>query len=220
MSNLSVSIEQHGYVVSEQQVESLAAAVHEGTQLTVTYLRALVVAVQAALGRGKRAPAPDAQVAAVDSAHEQFYAWALAGLRKAAGGALPAAELNRRGTFARVAASAMRTYAKGGGDVRKLVAAVVKRRDLRPDRAVDIPAGASREERAVIRATAVIARTADRLIDHEQIETARALIEDAIMVLQARLTAMSPQPELTQTVVRRARASAPRVPAQLHRSAA
>lgn len=199
---LSNSIESKQFVATEQQIEALAVAVYEGQQLVGTYLRTLVVAVQAVLGKGRRKIEPRAQVEAVDAIGAKFYGWVRAGLQRAAGGAITDRELTGRAMFARVAASALRKYAAGGGDIRAIDAAEVTRRDLRPEHKEDIPDGTPRAERAGLRAVAALENAVKRMARRDRDE-ARVFLESALDRLQVALDELEPEgaaPDVTMTM--------------------
>lgn len=130
------TIEKAGYKVTTEQVETLANHVAHGRRADGCYLRIMVVAMQTVLGAKKRSKA--GQLSTLATVHDEFYPAVLRGVGPSN---LETHERNRRATFARTAKSTLRTFIKGGGDVRTLEAATVTKAALRDAFAPQVPAG-------------------------------------------------------------------------------
>jgi hypothetical protein len=126
------------YRATEADIEALTAASVESSRIGPTYMRALMAETLHATG-AKRRPA---QLKIFEATHERFYAAVLRGIDSAIKGAPPpeaeaavrrahALERNRQGTFARSAASTVRSYLRAGGDLRDVDIAAVTKAELR-----------------------------------------------------------------------------------------
>lgn len=173
-------IEKAGYIASEEQIEGLARDVAIGRKADSTYLRVLVVAVQTAL-KGKRQRA----VTALQTAHEKFYA---AVLRGVGADDITPRERTRRATFARTATSTLRSFLKGGGEVRTLDVTLVTKAWLRSQGAgaETVPTG-TRYERSAQRAQAQLLRALKRMPPPD----ARQNIDSLLKALTARRDALA-----------------------------
>lgn len=183
--NIISTLEKSGYEASEPQVEALAREVVHGTSADGTYLRVLVVAAQASLGPAKRKLRAPRQRAAVDKAHKRLYPAVVRGVKT-----LEASqrEVQRRATFARTAASTLRSFAERGGDLRGLVVAEVTKAKLR--RAGEpVPTG-TKLERAMHSSFDATKRAIARM-QRKDPKTARRELTAAIDALQAMLDAVN-----------------------------
>lgn len=121
--------------VNDQDVTAIAQAIFraadDATLGRTTYLRTLLSATQAELG--KRGQEPSVQLAALKTTHERFYALVL----DAAEPFVPkgtkdrAVALHARANFARTSLSALRGHVRAGGDLATLSAAKVTKAALR-----------------------------------------------------------------------------------------
>lgn len=146
------------YLMNEKQVEALAAAVVAGNDANGTYLRVLVANTQATMSRARprrRIDIHAAADAALDKVHERFYPHILQGVGDTG------REAHRRAAFARSAASTVRYFIRGGGDVRELDAATVTKGGLR--KAVAPPEPADKVLRQVARSETALTRSLQRL---------------------------------------------------------
>ena len=176
------------FLATEAQVQSLAAVVAKGATATGIYLGVVVAHVQDLLTERKRVT-PKVTEQVIDEVHTRFYPCALAGVGPAD---LAADERNRLATFARSAVSDLRFFARGGGDVRTLDPATVKKGALRPPNA-NVPAGTTRVERAISRGLATFERGVLRMAKASP-DAARRQIEEAQAKLEAMLEALNEQP--------------------------
>lgn len=165
-----------GYKATGAQVETLARSVVHGEQADGTYLKVLVAAVQKALASGRKRLRKGGQLKAVSEVHAKFYPH----VQKGVGGA-SVKERNRRSTFARTAASALRSFVQAGGDIRKLVVADVRKAKLLATGQA-VPTG-TRIERALRKSGDVVLRTAQRLAADDP-KRAKATVTKLITELQ------------------------------------
>lgn len=221
MTIIQTLIKAH-YVATDAQVEHLARDVAQGQQADGTYLRVLVVACQADLGKSRRKMAAEAQEAVIDKIHTRFYIHVQKGVGN---GDLTTQERNRRSTFARTAASALRSFVGRGGDIRELVSGSVTKSGLLRFGAT-VPTG-TRAERSLQRSTDAMVRAAQRVAKADP-DAARERIEAAIDALQAALEEIDapPQPQHDETHTGTRSRSTPdrgharsRVEPMMHRSA-
>lgn len=135
-----------GYVASAQQIEQLAhdryAADQHINASNTTYLRVLVVAMQAKLGVAKRKGKVDvpAHLSVLDEVNGTFYPAVLRGVTTqdvTDDGALEQAERsrrtlerNRRSNFARSSRSTIQSFIEAGGDIRTLDGMIVTKAQL------------------------------------------------------------------------------------------
>lgn len=162
------TIEKAGYVASESQIEELAHDVAVGKSADSTYLRVLVVAVQTAL-KAKRQRA----ATAVGVAHDRFYA---AVLRGVGADDITPKERRRRATFARTAASTLRSFVRAGGDIRSLEVATVTKGSLRAFGITEVPEG-TRYGRIATRAQEQLVRALKRMKPAEARRTLAAVLD-------------------------------------------
>jgi hypothetical protein len=229
------------YVMTEKQVEQLAhdtmVAADSATTGGNTYLRVLVTACQAQLGKAtKRKSALDDQMTVLDNVHSRFYAAVLRGITtaeiepveglEAGQQRMRTRERNRRATFARTAKSTLAAFVASNGDLRTLDVPTCTKQSLR--KAIGTESEGTKEQAAIERSVRGLVRVfTSRAREHP--DEARSGLEEVIGALQETLeslggegAAVTEQPvaELhgrTQTV------PASRVryfqPAQLHRGA-
>lgn len=191
------------YAMNEQQVESLAAeyaaASSETARINGTYLRVLVVACQAILGKVKRGRvARDAQLEVLADVSGKFYPAVLRGVTTPDIVHEPtlakeeatrrSRERNRRSTFARAAKSTLATWIGAGGDIRGLDAETVTRDPLLVQ--VRKSRGTSEATHKLERYKAAIVRLVEREA-REDPDAARTALESTIEALQAELDALS-----------------------------
>jgi hypothetical protein len=195
MPEISETIERANYVATEQQVEQLAGSVQGGRRADGCYLRVLVVAVQAALGTGRRGrrQALPPQEPVLDAAHEKFYP---AVMRGVGGDEIDTPERNRRATFARSAKSTLRYFITHGGDIRTLNAAEVTKQGLRNAVRPPREAAGSRDERIVVNAQEMMLRAIQRMAKGAP-ELARQRLEAAMDSFEQTLEALA-EPEQAQ----------------------
>lgn len=187
------------YVVTAQQVESVAVAVQTGKAMSTTYLRIVLTAMQAALGSGRKRSAKS-QMEVLEKVHEEFMPAVKRGVSFRQD--LEPAELHARCGFARVTASAFRRYVKGGGDVRELDPMTLTRRQLSPEADDAVTAAPASTEAIVQRSTARMLRSINKAARRKPAE-ARQLLETAIAALQAALMELD-APAQTQEAALRA----------------
>lgn len=155
------------FAATEAQVEALARDVTHGQTADGTYLKVLVVACQGEMSTTGRKPSPTRQKVVINKVHVRFYAAVMKGV-----GGEDNKERTRRATFARTAASTLRTFVTNGGDVRSLDVADVTKTKLRLE-GVEVPAG-TRVERSFQRSADALLRAAKRIVkmDPARIEAA------------------------------------------------
>lgn len=185
MQDVLSQIEASGYEATDKQLGDLASVALAGIRAGGTYLRCLVASVQTQLrtpatGRGRKrtTATTEASMAAFDRSHTRMYAVILAAV------AVPddATETNRRGIFARTAASALRQYIGAGGNVLALELWSVTKRSLRPQ------TGQRRSPiDALERATSAVADRLERLDEAER-ETALDALQAVIDKYRTRVT--------------------------------
>lgn len=212
------------YALSESQVETLARESSEASvaveRIGLTYLRVLLVGVQAVIGGGKGYKpvrrlvngTKAAHLEALGSVHKRFYAAVVRGVTtpdiapndKLERGEQRARTLarNRRSNFARTAKSVLAAYIKAGGDVRM----------LDPEKTTRDPLAATvRAKRGVSEPGYKVgrhARAITRLLEHEAQEdpdAARAEMQRVIEELQAALDSLGesePEPHTMSQVMR------------------
>lgn len=218
------------HVATPAQIESLAHEYYESSSVTAkadgTYLKCVLVAMQAKLGTSKRGKPPTAttQLEVLETVHAPFYEAVLKGVTTPEVEDTPgldpdevrlrAAERNRRSNFARSAKATVAYFIQGGGNVRTLDAGTTSKTALRA--AVSPPESPDQTVRQVARAQASILRVVKRVAKDDQ-GAAYDLLHAAITALQAELEGLEVKPQTT-TVTRTARSSV-RAPAQLHRGA-
>lgn len=203
------------YAATAAQIEALAREVGEGVNAGGTYLQVLTVACQAELNaapvKGNRKPGARKQAAVVNRINDQFYPHVLKGVGPMS---MDQKERNRRATFARSAASTLRTFASEGGDIRALVPGEVSKAKLRAH-GLEVPEG-TRDERALARFTDATIRAAQR-VTRGNPKAARQRLEAAITALRAALESMDgakapAQPEKRASRTAHARRAARAVP--------
>jgi len=204
------------YAMNEQQVENLAADRTAGAisveQFDGTYLRVLVTAAQAKLGKktAGRPPRMDAQLTAFEEATAPFYQAVLRGVTTAdiamTDGLAPdeitrrTRERNRRSTFARTAKSTIVAWLREGGDLRALNPSTVTKTELRAAiQAAREARGDEPFENRILRAQEGILRAVSVAVAREGPEPVRAQLEAVIAKLQAALDEL-PDDEPTEAI--------------------
>lgn len=222
------------FMADAAQVERLAGTVADGHTADGTYLKVLLAHMQSRMGKnGKRRRAAAQTQAAeevLNTVHEQLYVSVLKGVGP---DELAPQERNRRGTFARSAAAAVRYFISRGGDVRTVDVATVTKAGLRnavkPE--TPPPEGETRAERSFRKAQDTLVRSAQNLLARGDPEGAAQRIEAAMDALEAILESIpaaptaQAQPDMggtTTTIVGGQRPGARSTPASqpmLHRGA-
>lgn len=210
MSTSILSKLEHATTIpSDAQVESLALERYNNAivvaRVDSTYLRIIVMASQAQLGKSKRGKVDaEGQSKVLESVHERFYAAVLRGVTThdiaIEPGLAPkentrrSLERNRRSAFARSAKSTLLAYVKGGGDLRALDPDNVSKAGLR--KAVEAPEPTDKTERQIVRSKGSLYRALARQARASP-EAAREAIETAVEELQALLEQLGPEVEDT-----------------------
>lgn len=231
------NIQRKHYVATEAEVEALAGEQYTAMETAgaggVTFLRVLVAASQARLGR-RRGPAPraSAQSEVLELIYDKFYPAVLRGIttddiahdpaQSAIEQRRRALERNRRSAFARSAISTLRPFVAAGGDLRNLDVATVTKAFLRS--AVAPPEPENKVERQISRAQGALLRAVTRMARGDP-AAAEAAINAAIEALEgARPTAEQPAARMRPTAqaprdtgTRRTRVG---TPVMVHRPAA
>lgn len=227
MTNITVvqAIVKAHFIATLAQVETLAHDVVAGQNADGTYLRVLLAHMQSKLGRPRRGKQPP-QEPVLDSVHEALYPSILKGVTN--GEEVTDTERNRRATFARSAASTVRAFIRGGGDVRAVDVAAATKAGLRAAVAPPAPEpeeGATRAQRGYVKAEDAYLRSVQRLARGDP-EDARERVEGLMEQLEkllAELDAPATVEHGATTTIVTGRAgvgrSAPSAPAQLHRGA-
>lgn len=225
MTNITVvqAIVKAHFIATLAQVETLAHDVVAGQNADGTYLRVLLAHMQSKLGRPRRGKQPP-QEPVLDTVHEALYPSILKGV--ANGDEITDTERNRRATFARSAASTVRTFIRGGGDVRSIDVATATKAGLRAavaPPAPEVAEGATRTQRSYIKAEDAYLRSVQRLARGDP-EDARERVEGLMEQLEKLLAELDAPPAehgATTTIVGRSTAprGAPAVAPQLHRGA-
>lgn len=223
------------FVANPQLIEALAHEWYAGTAavraLDGTYLRVLIVGVQAEIGpKTRRRPDVQSQVEAIEKVNETFYAAVLRGVTTPeiahAEGLDPvestrrSIERNRRSTFARSAKSTLIAYVKAGGDLRTLAVAETTKTILRNfvNQTTDAQA---RDEATVLRAQTTIVRVVAREAG-EDVDAARTRLEAVIAKLTEALEGLGTEHGSTTTLLAsrgHTRGSVHQAPAQHMRGA-
>lgn len=187
--NIVERIVSNNFVASETDVQQLAQQVVAGRTADSTYLKVLVVAVQQAMAARRRGSA----INIFETTAERLYQV----VRSAVGDEnTPAIEINRRATFARTSAHALRKFIKMGGDVKTIDPFTVTKRSLAPTRPK--PAGGDRVERSIqLHAEALIA-TAQK-VEAKDPKRAAEILEDLIERFQAELDQLEGEHEAQPT---------------------
>lgn len=200
MTTIIAKLEKGHWVATEHEVETLAHERYANALVVAradgTYLKVILVASQAKLGRKRRTTAAlskadiEAQATVLKDVHERFYPHVLKGVTTddiaieegidTTESRRRSLERNSRSAFARSAYSTLRAYAEAGGDLRGLDAAMVSKAALRkalapPEPTDRIARAIQRSQKALLRA---IARQAQRAP-----ETARGTIEATVEAL-------------------------------------
>lgn len=210
------------FMANAAQVEQLAHNVAEGQMADSTYLRVTLAHMQSKLGRPRRGKQA-AQEPVLDSIHEALYPSVLKGVGPEG---MDQTERFRKATFARSAASTIRYFIRGGGDVRGIDVATATKSGLRKAVQPETPAeeGETRNQKSFRKAGDAVLRSAQRLARGDP-EDARERVDALMDQLQALLDELGApaQPEhgATTTIVagRAAPRGTPAQPAQLHRGA-
>lgn len=194
------------YVVTSQQVESIATAVQTGREMSTTYLRAFCTALQAA-GSTKGRKRLQSQLELVEKVNSEFMPAVKRGVSFRQ--ELDSQELHARCGFARVTASAFRQYVKRGGDLKQLDTQILTRRMLVPEADAAVSSGAATTPEAIVlKATARILRCCKKLSKRKQYEAVQ-LLDAAIKQLQDMRQAIIPEPAADATAVLRATLETP-----------
>lgn len=216
MVTINAKLEKGHWVANEHDVEVLAHERYANalavSQLDTTYLKVILVASQAKLGKSRRRTAAlskadiETQVAVLQGVHERFYPHVLKGITTddiAIENGLDTTESRRRSlernarsAFARSAYSTLRAYAEAGGDLRALDPATTSKVGLRkalapPEPTDRIARAIQRSQKALMRA---IARQAQRDAD-----TARETIEATVEALNNMLEQLGGETEAEET---------------------
>lgn len=211
------TIKNRNYAATVEQVQALAAS-HWLTTAHIegsnnTYLRVVLVAVQAALGNKRgRQPSVESQLSVLEKAHEKYYAAVLRGVTtddiakdedlEPTEASRRALERNRRSNFARSAKTSLANYARAGGDLRALEPELVTKASLRA--ALAPPPAEDRTVRQLAAAQGAILRAVARRARGDP-DDARAMLEAVVAKLQGALDAMDegqePDHATTTTVV-------------------
>lgn len=216
--SISGVIARKHYVATEAEVEALAhaqysaaATVSEGQ---ATYLRVLVAASQARLGKGKPGRRPVVSVTSqgevVEAVHAVFYNAVLRGITTddiTHDGNVDAAEQrrrtlerNRRSAFARSAVSTLRAFVQGGGDIRTLTVETVTKAELRA--AVAPPEPTDKVARQIQRSQGALIRALQRQARDDP-DAAAASAEAALAAIEAMFAEPAEQQAAPQTEQRR-----------------
>lgn len=169
------------FIATDAQVEALASVVVNGNEAKGTYLQVLTAHVLHDIEkRKKRRLTNKAARAAVSAAHDRLYAFVLKGVGPED---IDQPERNRRSTFARTAASALRKYVARGGDLRELNPGEISKAKLRGE-VEAVPTG-TRTERSVARSGDSFVRSIERLA-----KTNRAKARTRLEAMRERLDAL------------------------------
>jgi hypothetical protein len=217
MTTIVMKLEQGNWVANETQVETLAHERYSGartvTAIDGTYLRVLLVAIQARLGRKTRGRvALDTQAQVLEETHVKFYDAVLRGVTTdeiAIDETLPQAERsaralerNRRSAFARSAKSTLALAAATGIDLRGLDPATTSKASLRA--ATAPPEASDKTVRQINRSRGALLRAIGRRAKIEPDE-ARREIEATIEALEQVASSLDAGPSpATARVERRA----------------
>lgn len=199
MNSILSKLEHSTAIPTEAQVESLALERHNnsGAILRVdnTYLRILLLASQAQLGRRSRAAFDaEAQATVLNTVHDRYYSAVLRGVtthdieidetQDPKERTRRSLERNRRSAFARSAKSVLLSYVEGGGDMRKLDVTTVTKGMLR--KAVTAPEPTNKVERQIARSKGALFRAIARQAKSDAYK-AQQTLEAAIDELQLML---------------------------------
>lgn len=195
--NAVVEIVNAKYLATPDQVQALARAhcnasndVSEGSR---TYLGILVALVQKRAKRSSKAA--DDVVAVFENLAAQIYQDVIAGVSEPG---IERSEISRRATFARTAASTLRSYLTAGLPLRDLDPATVSKAQLR--KLVVPPEPVERSSRIMSRAMRSVRSVVDRLAKTDR---ARAMRELTTMInqLNEQLTDLETQVEEEQVEI-------------------
>jgi hypothetical protein len=207
MTTILSKLEHATSIPTDSQIESLALERYNNALVVMrvdsTYLRVLVMASQAQLGKSKRGKVDaEGQTKVLESVHERFYAAVLRGVTTHDIAIEPgldpkentrrSLERNRRSAFARSAKSTLLAYVTGGGDLRALDPNNTSKAGLR--KAVEKPEPTDRTERQIVRAKGSLYRALARQARASP-DAAREAIETAVEELQALLEQLGPEVE-------------------------
>lgn len=177
------------FMADAAQVERLAGQVVEGQSADGTYFKVLLAHIQAKVGKPtRRMRRSGAEVEAMEHVLEGIHADLYAAVLKGVGpDDLPMDERNRRATFARTAASTVRYFIRGGGDIRAVDVATATKGGLRKAVQPETPAPAdeTRVEKGFRLATDAVVKAAQRLLARGDPDVARERIEAAMDALEA-----------------------------------
>lgn len=124
--NIVERIVSHNYVATDADIQALAQQVVSGRTADSTYLKVLVVATQSVKLKRNQPLLGHFELTA-----DRLYQLVLSGVSAPD---MPKSEINRRSTFARTSASALRRWIKAGGNIKKLDPLTVTKRSLAPKR--------------------------------------------------------------------------------------
>jgi hypothetical protein len=220
MTTIIAKLSKGHWVATENDVETLAHERYANAVVVAgadsTYLRVVLVAAQAKLGRARGRTAPrvntEGQLTVLAEVHERFYAAVLRGVTTPEIAIEPeldskeqrarSLERNSRSAFARSAASTLTAYVKAGGDLRALDAATVSKAALRA--AMAPPEPEDRVARQIQRARGSLLRAITRRA-RDNPEEARTEVENLMDELQKVLDALDgneqEEPEAGATTV-------------------
>jgi hypothetical protein len=173
--NIIERIVAHNYVATDADVQQLAQQVVTGRTADATYLKVLVVATQSA-----KAKRNQSQLGHFELTADRLYQLVLAGVSAPD---MPKTEINRRATFARTSASALRRWLKAGGDVKSLDPLTVTKRSLAPPRPVRT---GDRFERSIQTHKGALLGAIEKMETRDRVRAVSALTE-LIDSLQAEL---------------------------------
>lgn len=204
-AQIFTKLEKGHWVATEHEVETLAHERYANALVVAradgTYLKVILVASQAKLGRKRRTTAAlskadiENQTTVLKGVHDRFYPHVLKGITTpdiAVNGETldttesrrRSLERNARSAFARSAYSTLRAYAEAGGDLRALDAAIVSKAGLR--KALAPPEPTDRIARAVQRSQKALIRAITRQAARDP-SKARETIETTVEALSAML---------------------------------
>lgn len=174
--NIIERIVSHKFAATDADVQALAQQVVAGRTADSTYLKVLVVAAQTdKVKRGQ------SRLGHFELTAERLYQLVLTGVSAPD---MPKAEINRRATFARSSASALRRFLKGGGDLKSLDPLTVTKRSLAPAKPKIVGDRLTRSIRA--HSDALLATI--QKMEAKTPERAQAVLSELIETLQGELS--------------------------------
>lgn len=182
------------YLATPEQVQQLArahwSANEEASQGSRTYLAVLVALVQRRVKRTKKSEA----LAVFENLAASIYQDVIAGVSEPG---MEKTEVNRRATFARTAASTLRSYLASGHPIEDLDPATVSKGQLR--KLVVPPEPVERSERIMSRAIKSVRSVITKMAKADKVKAMRELVQ-MIDQLQEQLTDLEHQTD-AETVV-------------------